>query len=175
MLLNLLSKEAMYFARGWEPEQGKCSRINIYSMLACYVLFQLFWLVSGLTYGDHQEADVTEPVRCFVGQLLHKKPQDGAEVTLVTRHCHLHRWWCLCIAVAAVRVKVQTEQLEETASQVVGILRHVIKKDLYAVKNWFHLIWETHYDTVSFVRPSGYLQACAGLSSSLTGSYANWF
>lgn len=55
----------------------------------------------GPTDGDDQEANVTEPVRSLVGQLLHEEPQDGAEVTLVTCHRHLHRGRCLCVAVTA--------------------------------------------------------------------------
>lgn len=63
---------------------------------------------SGLTYRDHQEAYVTEPVGCLVSELLHKEPKDGAEVTLVTCHRHLHCGWCLCIAVTAAKVKIET-------------------------------------------------------------------
>ena len=115
MLLNLLSNEATYFARGWEPGHKKKMFIFTAKMKMCIV----FWLVFPITlctnpdwhtYGDHQEANVTEPVRCLVGQLLHEEPQDGAEVTLVACHCHLHRRRGLCVAVAAAGVKVRKKE-----------------------------------------------------------------
>lgn len=53
------------------------------------------------TDGDHQEADVAEPVGGLVGQLLHEEPQDGAEVALVAGHRHLYRGRHLSVAVTA--------------------------------------------------------------------------
>lgn len=108
MLLNLLSKEATYFARGWEPEQEHRAE--------CYPQFCVKHMLHGgrrgggvsvytnhgwLTYRDQQEAYVTQPVRRLIGQLLHKEPQDGAEVALITCYRHLHCWGSLCVAVTA--------------------------------------------------------------------------
>ncbi len=96
----------------------------------------------GLTYGDHQEAYVTEPVRCLVGQLLHKEPQDGAEVTLVACHRHLHRRRCLCVAVTAAGIMIfirrggmsnwEKERVKDVGQR--GRVREfmaVLKKDSY--------------------------------------------
>lgn len=66
-----------------------------------------------LTYRDHQEAYVTQPVRCLVGQLLHKEPQNGAEVALITCHRHLHCWGGLCVAVTAAGFNIKSKGLKK--------------------------------------------------------------
>lgn len=106
MLLNLLSKEARYFARGWEPKQE--SRKNImfclnHKLQEGSVCNNRGWF----TYRDHQEAYVSKPVGRLVGQLFHKEPQNSAEVALITCHRHFHRWGRLCIAVTARGFKIK--------------------------------------------------------------------
>lgn len=54
-----------------------------------------------LTDRDDQEADIAEPIRRLVGQLLHEAPEDGAEVTLVPGHRHFDGGGCLGVAVTA--------------------------------------------------------------------------
>lgn len=51
---------------------------------------------------DDQEADVAEPIRSLVGQLLHKEAQHCAEVALVSCYGNLDGGRRLGIAVAAV-------------------------------------------------------------------------
>lgn len=132
MLLNLLSKEATYFARGWEPVEK-----SIMYQTICYMLGLVCTDPWWLTDRDHQEAYVTEPVRGLVGQLLHKEPQDGAEVTLIACHRNLHCRRCLCIAVTAARIRKGGRGWVIKRKREFQIIKHVGHVGVWEEKDLF--------------------------------------
>ncbi len=50
-----------------------------------------------------EKADVVQPIRRLAGQLLYEAAEDGAEVALISAHCHLHSGRSLGVTVTARR------------------------------------------------------------------------
>lgn len=101
-VLYLLSTEARYLARGWEPagEKGDAGsrRGGAWGGGGGQAR-----LAVALTQWHKQETKVVEPVGCLAGQLLHEEPEDHAQVALVPCHDHLHRGRHVGVTVTAAR------------------------------------------------------------------------
>ncbi len=98
ILQNLLSNVDTYLARGWEPaRQSQTERVNTLRTHDKAAL-----RAHGLTDGDDEEADVAQPIRRLIGQLLYEEAQHCTEIALIARHCHLHRGRSQSVTVTAV-------------------------------------------------------------------------